>query len=144
MPVAWGFIVGAGLRDGEGPADVDDVGVGEVASVGLGEVAGRLDDAGVGAGVAVVVEGDLAEGVPLADGVAGRRSGGGRRDRVLVEGEVEGPAGFEEAVALAVEQPGVEGGDLGVAASVAQLLLGDRPQGFALASRCAGGVGARP
>lgn len=74
--------------------------------------------------------GDLAEGVALANrvGLGGSLVGGGVG---AADGEGQDPAGTKEVVSLAVEEAGVEGGDLGVAASVAEFGGCDRPQRLA-------------
>ena len=101
-----------------------------MAAAGLRDGPGRLDDLGERLGVAEVVVGDLAEGVALANrvGLGGSLVGGGVG---AADGEGQDPAGTKEVVSLAVEEAGVEGGDLGVAASVAEFGGCDRPQRLA-------------
>ena len=62
-------VLGAG--DGQAPPGKDQVGVAQVPPVGLVGVAGGREDLGVAVGVPEAVFGDLAEGVPGPDGVAG-------------------------------------------------------------------------
>ncbi len=110
-----------GAGDVELPADVDDVGVGQLGPAGLGDAGGGLVDLGPAVGVAELLLGDLAEGVGGLHRVVVRRC------PAVERGQFEHPAGLEEA-RLRAEEVAVELGDLLVAGTVAEVVLGDRPQ----------------
>jgi hypothetical protein len=112
-------LLGAG--DVELPADVDDVGVGQLGPAGLGDAGGGLVDLGPAVGVAELLLGDLAEGVGGLHRVVVRRCPAGER------GQLEYPTGLEEA-RLRAEEVAVEFDELLVAGTVAEVVLGDRPQ----------------
>ena len=127
--LAGGLCLGAG--DVEGPADVDDVGVGQLGAARLGDAGGGVVDLHVAVGVAELLLGDVAEGVRRLHGV-GVGLGVGARQR----GELEHPSGLEEAGAGA-EQVAVELDDLLVPRPVTEVLVGDRPQALPRPDRVA-------
>jgi hypothetical protein len=108
--------------DFDGPADVDEVGVGEVPIPRLGDRLGGFEDLGVSVGVAEFFLGDLRQGVAALHGhpVRGtiRPSRGGQPE--------DGARGNE--VWASAQDLSVEFGDLAVSASRTQLVAGDAPQ----------------
>ena len=128
------LVVGAG--DGELPADVDDVRVGQLSSAGLGDTRGGLVDLGPPVGVAELLLGDPAEGVAGLHAVRVRGGVVGLRG-----GQLEHPSRLEKA-RLATDEVAVELGDLLVPGSVAEVVFGDGPQALSRLHGVVDGLGA--
>ena len=95
--------------------------------VGLVGVSGGLEDLGVAVGVSELVLRDLAKGVARTDQVGGAAPPG--RVRGAVRGG-KGERGAGVYPPLGAVGAGVEVGDLVPARSIAELGVGDRPQGL--------------
>ena len=110
--------------DFEGPADVDDVRVGEVPIAWLGDRLGGFEDLGVSVGVSEFFLGDPRQCVATFHGHC---VGGTIQVGASPSGQPEDGARGDEVWASA-QDLGVEFGDLAVAGPGAELVTGDRPQ----------------